>query len=159
MKTVILSFKPEWYEQIMSGNKIFEYRWQFPKEEVMAFIYVSRPVQQVMGYIYFSEKHSLEERLEEYKNSEVAVNEITRQLEHNRYVMDVKGYQETESITLKEIKTAFPEFVIPQSYYYLDNYPELFLYIKNHARLLGTMKMNHPIDIPLHTYGSGLLKR
>ena len=36
-------------------------------------------------------------------------------------------------ITLEELRMFNSKFVCPQMYYYLDNYPELFDFIKNHA--------------------------
>lgn len=41
MRTMLLSFKPEWFDKIKEGNKIFEYRRTFPDEEIMAYMYVS----------------------------------------------------------------------------------------------------------------------
>lgn len=41
IKTLLISFQPKWYEQIKSGKKIYEYRTQFPKEPVVAYMYVS----------------------------------------------------------------------------------------------------------------------
>lgn len=32
MRTMLLSFKPEWYNRIKDGSKIFEYRRNFPDE-------------------------------------------------------------------------------------------------------------------------------
>ena len=34
MRTMLLSFKPEWYNKIMDGSKIFEYRRTFPNDVV-----------------------------------------------------------------------------------------------------------------------------
>ena len=41
MRTMLLSFKPEWYNRIKEGSKIFEYRRTFPDEEILAYMYVS----------------------------------------------------------------------------------------------------------------------
>ena len=40
MRTMLLSFKPEWYNRIKEGSKIFEYRRTFPDEEILAYMYV-----------------------------------------------------------------------------------------------------------------------
>lgn len=32
MKTMLLSFKPEWFEKIKNGSKIYEYRRSFANE-------------------------------------------------------------------------------------------------------------------------------
>ena len=78
MRTILLSFQPHWYEQIMCGNKIFEYRWQFPNEEVMAYTYVSRPQQQIVGYMKFSNKTAIKDLIEQYKGDEVVSVELTK---------------------------------------------------------------------------------
>lgn len=41
----LLSFQPYWAEKIMQGTKIFEYRKRFCDEPVIAYMYVSTPVQ------------------------------------------------------------------------------------------------------------------
>lgn len=39
MRKIILSFSFEWYEQLKSGDKIYEHRKRFCKEPVEAYIY------------------------------------------------------------------------------------------------------------------------
>mgnify|MGYP000204223650 CR=1 FL=1 len=51
MRTMLLSFKPEWYNRIKDGSKIFEYRRTFPDEEIMAYMYVSAPVKAIKGIV------------------------------------------------------------------------------------------------------------
>lgn len=38
MRKMLLSFKPEVYEKIKSGKKIFEHRRNFPDEPIMAYM-------------------------------------------------------------------------------------------------------------------------
>ena len=56
MRTMLLSFKPEWYNKIMDGSKLFEYRRTFPNEEIMAYMYVSSPVKMIVGRIHLGKK-------------------------------------------------------------------------------------------------------
>lgn len=49
MRKMLLSFKPEAYEKIKSGEKIFEHRRNFPDEPIMAYMYVSSPIKAVMA--------------------------------------------------------------------------------------------------------------
>jgi len=44
---IVLSLNPEPFEQIISGRKHFEYRTRFRRSRFVAFIYVTRPVQQI----------------------------------------------------------------------------------------------------------------
>lgn len=62
---------------------------------------------------------------------------INRQLAKNRFVMPIKGYQMTKDICLQDIKNKFPKFVIPQSYYYLDNFPDLLNFVQENVELVG----------------------
>lgn len=56
MRTMLLSFKPRWYNKIMDGSKIFEYRRTFPNEEIMAYMYVSAPVKMIVGRIHLGKR-------------------------------------------------------------------------------------------------------
>ena len=147
MKTILLSFQPYWFNKIMSGEKIFEYRWQFPKEEVCAFLYVSRPVQKIVGFMYFGQPVLLSDWKSMYEGEREVLERINRQMVKNRYVMPIKGYQMTKDICLQDIKNKFPKVVIPQSYYYLDNFPELFNYVQENAELVGGMNNNSFLNI------------
>ena len=50
MRKMLLSFKPEVYEKIKSGKKIFEHRRNFPDESIMAYMYVSSPVKAITEF-------------------------------------------------------------------------------------------------------------
>ena len=52
MRTMLLSFKPEWFNKIKDGSKIFEYRRTFPDEEIIAYMYVSTPMKQIVGRVH-----------------------------------------------------------------------------------------------------------
>ena len=56
MRTMLLSFKPEWYNRIKEGSKIFEYRRTFPDEEILAYMYVSSPMKMIVGKIHLGRK-------------------------------------------------------------------------------------------------------
>lgn len=157
MRTILLSFKPVWYEQIMKGNKVYEYRWQFPPGEVMAYIYVSRPVQEIIGYMYFSNKTSISELMRKYNDNLKILSDLEKKAEHNRFVMEILGYQKTKPIKILDIKKEFPNFVIPQSYYYLDNFPELFKFIKENSKFEDNMIFNDLDSVPIETIGTGLI--
>ena len=51
MRKMLLSFRPDVYEKIKSGLKIFEHRRNFPDEPIMAYMYVSSPVKAITGVI------------------------------------------------------------------------------------------------------------
>lgn len=59
MKTILLSFEPEWFHLLESGAKKFEYRKRFPEEQTTAFFYVSAPEKMISGIAVFGERERL----------------------------------------------------------------------------------------------------
>lgn len=124
MKTIILSFKPEVYKRILTGEKIFEHRRAFPNEEIKAYLYVSRPVSAVMGILYLNNRHSLNDWLEEYSYDYEAVERIKKYQIHYKYAMEMPKFVETTGVSLEELRLKV-KFLVPRSYYYIDNTPLL----------------------------------
>ena len=132
MKEILLSFKPNIFELIRSGKKIFEYRKNFPDGKVRAYMYVSKPVQQIVGYV------DLDNRIDliEWENKYSKYKEVSRRIDeyrsrNNKYVMPIMTFQMTSSISLEQIRKNISKFVIPQSYYYLSTFPELNEFVHN----------------------------
>lgn len=101
---MLLSFKPEWYEKIKNGSKIYEYRRSFANEEVI-------------------------ERIDDF---------LTR----HQYAMPIISFQMTQEIHLDTLRKFNSKFVCPQMYYYLDNYPDLFNFVKGKAKDVGKIQIN-----------------
>ena len=68
MKEILLSMKPDWYELCVSETKIYEYRKNFPDDEIVAYIYVSSPEKVIKGIMHFGDRIALEEWKEKYKS-------------------------------------------------------------------------------------------
>lgn len=66
MRTVLLSLKPEVFQNVASGDKIYEHRKVFPDGPVIAYIYISRPVQELAGVMYLGNKKEIVEWKETY---------------------------------------------------------------------------------------------
>lgn len=130
MKTLLLSLRPDVFENVANGDKIYEHRRVFPDDTVVAYIYVSRPVQALKGIMYLENKVSLLDWKEKYSFDRQAVERIDKYMEHHRVAMEIRKFQDTTSIPLASIREQFPNFLIPQMYYYLDGQP-LLEYLKN----------------------------
>ena len=133
MRKMLLSFKPEVYEKIKSGGKIFEHRRNFPDEPIMAYMYVSAPVKAITGIVYLGKRHLLSDWREEFKNDIDAVTRIEKYQESYRHAMEIDEFQETTEIPLEDLRRDVPKFVAPQMYMYLDG-TELLEYIDKHIR-------------------------
>ena len=118
---MLLSFKPDVYDKIKAGVKIFEHRRNFPDEPIMAYMYVSAPVKAITGIVYLGKRHLLSDWKEEFKYDKDAVARIEEYEKSYRYVMEILEFQETSEISLDELRKNVPGFVAPQMYVYLNN--------------------------------------
>ena len=143
MRKMLLSFRPEVYEKIKSGQKIFEHRRNFPDESVMAYMYVSSPVKAITGIVYLGKRHCLSDWLEKFKDDSDAVTRIKEYIEtyHYRYAMEIEKFQETSQIALDDLRENVPGFVAPQMYIYLDG-TELLEYIDSNLKV-ANLQVKH----------------
>ncbi|HIW40322.1 MAG TPA: hypothetical protein IAA36_05115 [Candidatus Eubacterium pullicola] len=133
MRKMLLSFKPEVYDKIKAGIKIFEHRRNFPDEPIMAYMYVSAPVKAITGIVYLGKRHLLSDWKEEFEYDKAAVSRIEEYMKSYRYVMEIDEFQETTEISLDNLRRDVPGFVAPQMYIYLDD-TELLSYIEKHIK-------------------------
>lgn len=136
MRTMLLSLKPEVFQNVKSGKKIYEHRRVFPDEPIKAYIYISRPIQALAGIMYLGNKVNIEDWKEKYKEDVEAQIRIEDYLQHHKVAMEIQRFQNTSSITLAEIKKVFPNFFIPQMYYYLDDHP-LLQFLEDNLEPIG----------------------
>lgn len=136
MRTMLLSLRPDVYENILMGKKIYEHRKVFPNEPIKAYIYISRPIQAISGIIYLDNKVSLDDWLHLYSYDADAINRINEYKSRNNYAMEIVKFEETTQLSLDAIRKSIPKFVIPQMYYFLDN-TELLEFIENNIEKTG----------------------
>lgn len=136
MRTMLLSLKPEVFQNVKSGTKIYEHRRVFPDEPIKAYIYISRPIQALAGIMYLGNKTNIEDWKEKYKDDADAQKRIDEYLKYFKVVMEIQKFQNTSSIALEDIKKVFPNFLIPQMYYYLDDHP-LLQYLNDNLVPIG----------------------
>ena len=143
---MLLSFRPDVYEKIKSGVKIFEHRRNFPDEPIMAYMYVSSPVKAITGVVYLGKRHCLSDWLEYYKEDSNAVIRIKEYMEtyHYRYAMEIDSFQETSQISLDDLRENIPGFVAPQMYIYLDG-TELLEYIESNLKMTD-LQVEHSFE-------------
>lgn len=142
MRTIFLSFSPEWYPYIESGEKIYEHRKRFCKEPVIAYLYLGLPVQKIVAILELGKRINIESWLDKYRDDEEAIVRITESLRKNRFAMEIKTIQFIEPIPIDCVINEFPNFHIPQSYFYLDNKPELLSFINERVVSRGNKICN-----------------
>ena len=144
MRTLLLSLKPEVFENILSGKKIYEHRRVFPNESVVAYVYVSRPVQALKGILYLENKVDLMDWRDKYSYDKETVKRIDKYMEHHKVAMEIRKFQNTTEIPLSVVREKFPNFLIPQMYYYLEDLP-LLNYLEDNLEPIGT-PVTHRFD-------------
>ena len=124
-KEIFLSFSPKWYNPLEEGSKKFEYRRRFCNEGVLAYIYLSYPIQKVVAKIKFGKKVPLETWKEKYSNNKEVLTRINDYLLRNKYVIPIMSFQKIKPISLNEIRESLPSFNPPMSYMYIKEKSKL----------------------------------
>lgn len=137
MKKIFLSFSPEWYKYIQSGEKVYEHRKRFTNEEVIAFLYLGLPIQKIVAVIHLGKRILIENWLLEYKDDYEAVERIKHCMTRNKWAMEIKEVNFIEPISIQTILNEFPNFHIPQSFLYLDKKQEILDYLESHIKYTG----------------------
>lgn len=121
----LLSIKPEFVNEILAGNKKYEYRKKFFKQDIDAIvIYASMPMGKIIGEftidgIINDNPMTVWKETKEYAG-----------ISFENYKKYFKGKREAYAICIKDLKIyekpidpyeQFPGFVPPQSYKYIKN--------------------------------------
>lgn len=134
-RIVLLSIREEYFNKMLDGSKKYEFRTRYLNQETIAYIYISKTVKKIVAKIEFSKPIigsandiallSEQENPNSYKRMKDYLHESTG------YAIPIKRIIPINEISLQEIKEFIPDFVPPQSYYYLDNKPKLLNFILN----------------------------
>lgn len=139
---VLISIREKPYLEIKSGKKIYEYRTRYQKNPTTAFVYVSRTVKKIMAIIEFgtpiigTDKEISE--LSEKTNPGSYAGMMEYLHKGVGYAIPVLKMIEIEPVSLEELQKRFVGFVVPQSYYMLNNKNELldFLLSREHIQTI-----------------------
>ena len=105
-------------------------------------MYVSSPMKMIVGKIHLGRKIYINTWKEEYKEDEQVCERIDDFLTRHTYAMPILSFQMTKEIDLETLRKFNRNFICPQMYYYLENYPELFEFIKKNATDIGKPQVN-----------------
>lgn len=137
MRTILLSFKPVYYDMLKNGEKVFEYRKRFCNEKVKAYLYLGKPIQKIMGILWLDKRIEISRWKEIYKDDLEVLHRIEDYMQRNKYAMPILKYQEIQPISIMDIKNEFSEFYIPLSFRNLEENSSLLKYIENRTEFRG----------------------
>ena len=144
-KNIFLSFKPEYFRPILYGIKKYEYRKRFCKEPVTAYLYLSSPVQEVVGIIEFLNPMITKELLTIYGEDKEILKRLYRCLDSGEnYIIPIESLQLFEKpIPIQDLKKINPNFFVPQCYCNLEKQKDIFEYLKSKPLMKKEFKHNH----------------
>ncbi len=145
MRTMLLSFKADVFQRVVSGKKIYEHRKVFPDEPIRAYLYISHPVKAVGGIMLLSHKVSLSDWKIKYQNDKKTVERIDKYLKQHKYAMQIDEFQNTNQISLMQLRNDVPGFIVPQMYYFIDD-SVLLEYLERNLKPVGN-KIKHDFKI------------
>lgn len=147
MRTMLLSFKADVYERVLSGEKIYEHRRVFPDEPVTAYLYISTPVKAITGIMHLNNKVQIATWKEKYSDDADTVKRIDEYLKKHTVAMEISDFQKTNAIPLEQLRKDVSGFVVPQMYYYIEDSP-LLKYLEHNLIPEGERIQHYFSSIP-----------
>lgn len=132
-KNVLLSLLEKPFNEILDGKKVFEFRKQYTREKSKAFVYISKTKKQICAIIDFDvpiydTSHNIALLSERMKPGSYN-NIITYFTESYGFAIPINSISLINPISLNELKKKFANFIVPQSYYYLDDKQEILEFL------------------------------
>lgn len=131
---VLLSLQPEWYQLILSGQKKYEYRRKYLKQESIAFIYVSSTTKAICAKINFGKpiiapiEEIVKIREAERSGGGDGIRAYMEGLKEG-FAIPIVNCQQIEPISLDELRQRWIKFTAPQSYILLDSKKDLLNFL------------------------------
>lgn len=150
MKTILLSFDPQYYEPLKNGSKKFEYRSRFADEEIKAYLYLTSPVREIVAIVYFGKRKLLEDMKRLYAENDALlhrIDEYTR-IFGKKYAVPIQKIEFLEPISLHAIRESIPGFMPPRSYMLLKEDSELDTLLKAASPTGRTINIDHSHILP-----------
>ncbi len=134
---VIISLMEEYFLNIISGEKRYEYRRKFIDRPCKAFIYVNHPVMAIKGLVEFDKPiidsvNKICELVENQKaGSTPGMLSYLKGLD-KAYAIPILSLTTFKPIEIKELRQTFPKFTPPQFYISVNKRPKLLEHLLNH---------------------------
>ncbi|WP_099974382.1 hypothetical protein [Lactobacillus terrae] len=134
--TLLMSLHQEPRDQILSGQKIIEYRKKFYDDAFQAFVHTTGKDGGIELFIQFDKPivtnadklAKIGELLQNDDYSEIYEYYMPKNI---GYIIPIKSVTEISKISLEELRDRFPGYVVPQAYLFLDSKPELLDFLLN----------------------------
>ena len=132
-REIFLSFKPEYFRPILYDIKKYEYRKRFCMEATTAYLYLSAPLQEVIGIMELGVPILTKDILNKYPEESIIYKRTQHCIEVGElFAIPIESLQLYKCpISISQIKELDTSFHVPQCYLNLANYKNVYNYIKN----------------------------
>lgn len=131
-KEIFLSFKPDYFRPILYNIKKYEYRKRFCMEATTAYLYLSAPLQEVIGMMELGIPIRITDLLDKYPKESVIYKRVQNLIEAGELfaipIESLRLYK--QPISWSKIKQIDVTFHIPQCYLNITNYKKIYHYLK-----------------------------
>jgi len=141
-----MSFWPSVFDRIVAQTKLIEFRRRYPNEETLVYMYITSPCMEIRGVAVLGKRIDMATVPVDSSFYSQAIHDGYKP---NQYVygMPIRSIQLTTPISLAHIQSHIASFKAPQSYYYLDNNPELLQLIEHSVKPISECAYN-ALELP-----------
>lgn len=127
-RKIFLSFRQEFFRPILYDIKKYEYRKRFCKEPTTAYLYLSSPVQEVIGIMELGTPLFIQDEILKYNKNTPIYNRIQKNIDNGElFAIPIKSLQlYKKPISIRKLKELEPNFSVPQCYLNIENFPKIF---------------------------------
>ncbi len=134
-REIFLSFRPEFFRPILYDIKKYEYRKRFCMEATTAYLYLSAPLQEVIGIMELGIPIIIKDILDKYPEE----SDIYKRAQHcviggELFAIPIESLQLFKHpISILQIKELDASFHVPQCYLNITSHTDVYKYLKSQA--------------------------
>lgn len=132
-RKIFLSFRPEFFRPILYNIKMYEYRKRFCDEPTTAYLYLSYPVQEVIGIMELGKPLNTIEQLKKYKPGSKIYERINCCVEGGeKFAIPIESLQLFKKpINIIKLKEIDSKFNVPHCYLNIENFKKVYTFLNN----------------------------
>lgn len=130
-KNIFLSFRPEFFRPILYDIKKYEYRKRFCDEPTRAYLYLSSPIQKVIGIMDLGKPIRMDEVINNYSEDSLIYSRIKACLNSGeKYAIPIESLRlYKKPIPISKLKEIDNNFFVPQCYLNIEKFKEIYAYL------------------------------
>ena len=132
-RKIFLSFRPEFFRPILYNLKMYEYRKRFCNEPTTAYLYLSSPVQEVIGIMELGQPILTTDKINDYEKGSIVYNRISHCIEGGElFAIPIESLQLFKTpVNIQKLKNIDNNFNVPQCYLNIEKFSKVYEYLKN----------------------------